>query len=100
MPTLTKVLTEEDLKSSRGQSGMDLTRYFEIIDEAMKGVGGDVSLETEESQRTEKRRLSIAAKQRDMKLTWRKSAEGRLRFVLSKPGGAPPDSRRRRRAAK
>ena len=77
---------------------MDLTPYFDIIDEVAQqgGVGGEVTLMTDESQRTEKRRLSIAAKQRALKLTWRKSREGMLRFVLSTPGSVPPDGRRRR----
>jgi hypothetical protein len=77
---------------------MDLTPYFGIIDEVVQqgGVGGEVALSPDESQRTEKRRLSIAAKQREMKLTWRKSREGMLRFVLTPPGSAPPDGRRRR----
>ena len=98
MPKLVKVLTEADLKSSRGQSRMDLTPYIEVIDEVSKrgGVGGEVALGDDESKRTEKRRLSIAAKQRDMKLTWRKSSEGELRFVLSSPGSQPPDGRKRR----
>ena len=99
MPELARVLTENDLASSRGQSRMDLTPYFGIIDEVAEqgGVGGEVTLSPDESQRTEKRRLSIAAKQRAMKLTWRKSREGMLRFVLATPGKAPPDGRRRRR---
>ena len=99
MPELTKVLTETDLASNRGQSRMDLTPYFEIIDHiaSQQGLGGEVALRDGESKRTEKRRLSIAAKQRDMKLTWRKSREGELRFVLSAPGTTPPDGRRRRK---
>lgn len=98
MPELARVLAESDLASSRGQSRMDLTPYFGIIDEVAQqgGVGGEVALLSDESQRTEKRRLSIAAKQRDMKLTWRKSREGMLRFVLTTPGSVPPDGRRRR----
>jgi hypothetical protein len=100
MPQLAKVLTESDLTSSRGQSRMDLTPYFGIIDAVTHqgGVGGEVMLLPDERRRTEKRRLSIAAKQRDMKLTWRKSREGMLRFVLTAPGAIPPDGRRRRQS--
>lgn len=99
MPELTKVLSEDDLKSSRGQSGMDLTPYIKIIEEvrSQRGVGGEITLTDEESQRTEKRRLSIAAKQMNLKLTWRKSRDRELRFVLSAPGSVPPDGRRRRK---
>src|SRR3712207_8561656 len=50
------------------------TPYMEIIDEVSRqgGLGGELTLNSGESQRTEKRRLSIAAKQRNVKLTWRK----------------------------
>jgi hypothetical protein len=101
MPKLVKVLTEADLRSARGQSRMDLTPYFEIIDQVAKekGLGGEMALDNGESQRTEKRRLSIAAKQRDMRLTWRKPRDGVLRFVLSEPDATPPDARKRRRPA-
>jgi hypothetical protein len=99
MPKLAKVLTEADLTSARGQTRMDLTPYMEIIDEVARqgGVGGEVQLGPDESQRTEKRRLSIAAKQRNAKLIWRKPRDGTLRFVLSQPGQSPPDGRRRRK---
>jgi hypothetical protein len=99
MPELMKVLTEADLTSARGQTRMDLTPYIEIIDEVKKqgGVGGELALSSAESQRTEKRRLSIAAKLQGLKLTWRKPRDGGLRFVLSEPGSSPPDGRRRRK---
>jgi hypothetical protein len=99
MPQLKKVLTEADLASARGQTRMDLTPYMEIIDEVQRndGLGGELALNPGESQRTEKRRLSIAAKQRNLKLIWRKPREENLRFVLSEPGSTPPDGRRRRK---
>jgi hypothetical protein len=99
MPQLKKVLTEADLASARGQTRMDLTPYMEIIDEVQRndGLGGELALNAGESQRTEKRRLSIAAKQRNLKLIWRKPREENLRFVLSEPGATPPDGRRRRK---
>lgn len=99
MPKLAKVLTEADLTSARGQSRMDLTPYMEIIDEVSNqgGVGGELTLNSGESQRTEKRRLSIAAKQRNIKLIWRKPRDGGLRFVLSEAGASPPDGRRRKK---
>jgi hypothetical protein len=100
MPSLDRVIMESDLTSSRAAAGMDLTPYYEILDQIRDqgGVGGELTLMDEESQRTEKRRLSVAAKQRGLKLTWRKSPPGRLRFVLSSAGAPPPDGRRRRRA--
>ena len=101
MPQLDKVIMESDLTSSRSSTGMDLAPYLEILDRIREesGVGGEVSLLGDESQRTEKRRLSVAAKQRGLKLTWRKSPQGRLRFVLSGEGAPPPDGRRRRKSS-
>ncbi|HEX2922814.1 MAG TPA: hypothetical protein VHS28_02155 [Chloroflexota bacterium] len=101
MPTLNKVLTESDLSSARTPAIMDLTPYMNIIDDINKqgGVGGEITLANNERQRTEKRRLSLAAKQKGLKLTWRKSPPGQLRFVLSSPGQAAPGGRRRRVSA-
>ncbi len=100
MPKLTKILTEADLTAARARPVMDLRPYLSVIDEIVKqdGVGGEISLGPGESQRTEKRRLSLAAKQLGYKLTWRKSPSGELKFVLSAPGQPAPGGRRRREA--
>ena len=98
MPQLAKVLTQEDMSRGTTASRMDLAAYVDIIESIRNqdGVGGDVELQDGESKRTEKRRLSLAAKQAGAKLTWRKSQDGMLRFVLSEPGGAVPGGRPRR----
>lgn len=98
MPQLTKVLSESDVTAQRARPIMDLAPYLEIVNRIVQqgGVGGELSLTDNESQRTEKRRLSLAAKQRGYKLTWRKSPRGQLRFVLSSPGEQAPGGRRRR----
>ncbi len=100
MPELTRVLTESDVSAQRARPVMDLAPYLEIVDRITRqgGVGGEVTLSGTESQRTEKRRLSLAAKQRGYKLTWRKSPKGQLRFVISPPGEQAPGGRRRRSA--
>ena len=100
MPTLAKILTESDLTRSRAQTGLDLGPYLDIIESVSggSGVGGEVQLTPSESQRTEKRRLTLAAKQKGFSLTWRKSPQGVLRFVLSRAGSLPPGGRKRRRA--
>ncbi len=100
MPSLAKVLQQEDLK--RGDvTRMDLSPYIDIIESIRSegGVGGEVSLHEDESKRTEKRRLSIAAKQLGTKVIWRKGADGVLRFVLSEPGQPVPGGRARRERA-
>jgi hypothetical protein len=98
MPSLARILKEEDLRSQRAAIGLDLGRYLEIIDTIREqgGVGGELGLEPDESQRTEKGRLTRAAKQRGFNLTWRRANPGALRFVLSVEGSPPPDGRRRR----
>lgn len=99
VPQLDRILKEEDLKTQRTPAGLDLAHYLEIIDAIRDqgGVGGEVTLGADESQRTEKGRLTRAAKLRGSKLTWRKSMGNTLRFVLSSPGTPPPDGRRRRK---
>ncbi len=102
MPELIKVITEDELTRGRGGGGgLDLAAYIGIIDDVREqgGVGGTVRLAEGENQRTEKRRLSVAAKERGYALTWRKSAPGELRFVLAAPGDAAPGGRNRRARA-
>ena len=97
MPELAKVLSEEDLSRSRAPTPLDLQAYVSIIDSVREqgGVGGLILLSEGESQRTEKRRLSLAAKQEGYDLTWRKAPTGQLRFVLSRPGERVPGGRER-----
>ena len=99
MPELMQVIKPEDLRRrSSITTSLDLGPYLDIIEQvrSQDGVGGVLTLDARESRRTEKRRLSVAAKERGYDLTWRKAPEGKLRFVLTAPGEAPPDGRRRR----
>lgn len=101
MPRLTRVLTREDLQRTARISDLDLSSYIAIIEQVRRegGVGGYVHLLPGESQRTEKRRLTLAAKHQGLNLTWRSSPPGDLRFVLSAPGEPVPGGRRRRQNA-
>ena len=101
MPQLAHILTEEDLARRGTAGGADLTPYIDIIDtlRGQGGVGAVLSIEEGESQRTVKRRMSIAAKERGYELTWRKSQNGQLKFVLAQPGQPVPGSRKRRTPA-
>jgi hypothetical protein len=100
MPLLNKVLQQEDLARGGNDPRMDLSPYFDIIENIRSegGVGGEVTLQEDESKRAEKRRLSIAAKQLGTKVTWRKGEDGVLRFVLCEPGQPVPGGRVRRTA--
>ncbi len=100
MPQLARVLTQDDLRRSDVGARMDLSAYVDIIEQVRSnGVGGEVELGEGESQRTEKRRLSIAAKQQGYTLKWRKSGPGELRSVLAHDGQPLPGSRPRRQRA-
>jgi hypothetical protein len=100
MPELTKVLTVEDLQPQQRGIKLDLTTYVEMIDSVTRegGVGATVQLGEDESQRTEKRRLSQAAKRQGYQLVWRKASPGTLRFVLATEGEPAPGGRKRRKA--
>jgi hypothetical protein len=98
MPQLTRVLTEADLTTGARLSHIDLAPYLALLSTVLEqGVGGIVTLGAGEQQRTEKRRLSVAAQQQGYTLTWRKGADpGQLRFVLAREGQPAPGGRKRR----
>ena len=101
MPELTRVLTEDDLARRGRTQRQDLTAYMSLIDQVREasGVGGVITLSEAEHQRTEKRRLTLAAKQRGYTLTWRRSDPGQLRFVLAEDRQPAPGGRARRTRA-
>src|SRR5688500_1218405 len=57
------------------------------------GAGGVLALADGENQRIEKRRLSMAAKQRGVTPTWRTAPEGQLRFVVAQKAQPAPGGR-------
>ena len=101
MPQLVKVITEEELARRQPAGGIDLSTYMDIIDSIREqgGVGGALSLAEDENQRAEKRRMSVAAKERGVTLVWRKAPERQLRFVLAEEGKPAPGSRQRKNGA-
>jgi hypothetical protein len=98
MPQLVTVLNPEDMRRPGAFTRLDLSAYLSLIDAVRRqsGVGGEVTLAEGEQQRTEKRRLSIAAKQQGYRLIWRRAPAGQLRFVLAKDGQPVPGDRSRR----
>lgn len=98
MPQLIHTITREEIKEKVTQ--IDLTPYTTILETIQQagGVGGDVTLEPGEDQRTQKRRLSLAAKELDLNLVWRKSDTGQLKFVIASAGEPIPGSRKARKA--
>src|SRR5687767_5384035 len=98
MPQLVTVLTPEDMRRRDAMTRLDLSAYLALIDAVRRqsGVGGEVTLAEGEQQRTEKRRLSIAAKEQGYRLIWRRAPAGQLRFVLAEAGQPVPGGRPRR----
>lgn len=103
MPQLARVLIADNLaRRGAGTSGLDLAPYLAIIKQigTESGVGGTLDLALDEDQRTEKGRLTRAAKVSGRTLVWRKAPAGQSRFVLAEAGGPVPvraarDHRRR-----
>ncbi len=102
MPQLDREFTEEDLSRRSPTGGLDLSAYMDIIDNIREqgGVGGSLSLSEDENQRTEKRRMSVAAKERGLTLVWRKAPDRQLRFDLAEEGKPAPGARQRKNGAK
>ena len=98
MPELMQVVSQEDLRRRSSSTSLDLGPYRDIIEQvrSQDGVGGVLTLDEGETQRTEKRRLSVAAKERGLELVWRTAPAGQLRFVLAEPGRPRPGGRPRR----
>lgn len=94
MPTFQK-LTEEEVKarSARGSNEEALRPYVDALRGFAKGEWIVVKLGADEVQRTEKRRLSIAASSLGMKLKWKRTkGEGEIVFEITDtkaPEGAP-----------
>lgn len=99
MATLTRILSVEDLaRKQRGAGSLDLAPYLTMIENILAegGVGGTIALAPGESQRTEKGRLTRAARERGLRLVWRRGSGNELRFVLAPEGQPAPDARPRR----
>ena len=84
MPTFRKLSSEELMALQRRgpRPPIDLTEYVDFLQELSPGEGGSLELEDGESQRTVKRRISMAATRLKKDIRWRKSQNGVLRFEV------------------
>ena len=98
MPIIAKLLTVEELKRAAPVSQQDLSEYISLLKQVADSgnAGADLSLGTGEDQRTEKRRLTLAAKAIDKVVVWRKAPKGTMRFVLTSKGEQAPGARAKR----
>jgi len=84
MPQLVRRLATADFSRRRGMgmAHLNLTPYREFLDGLPIGDGGILELEEGDHQRVVKRRLSMAAGERDASIKWRTAPRGQLRFQL------------------
>jgi hypothetical protein len=98
MVKLGKVISLNDLAARKKRPVMDYSAYFFMIEQIIKdsGCGGMADLDEGDNARTERRRLSLAAKQLGYNLAWRKSEPKTLKFVIWKDGEKRPGGRRKK----
>jgi hypothetical protein len=79
-----KLSDEEVQQLTKRAVRVDLTEYLAYLDTLKVGDWGAVTLEKDEVQRTVKRRLTIAAKERGLKLKYKTAEDGRIVFQVNK----------------
>lgn len=83
MPQLIRHFDSGDFgRRGKGMLRMDLTPYRAFLADLALGKGGILELEDGEDQRVVKRRLSMAATERDARVKWWSAPAGQLRFQL------------------
>ena len=81
-------LTKEDFERRQPISRIDLSEYMDVINQAVagEGTGGVVELDDPEQKRTEKRRMTLAAKEMGGTLTAQSHGPGQgAAFTLELP---------------
>jgi hypothetical protein len=83
MPKFTKLSHDEveRLKKRRNVT-QNLNEYLSFLDTVKPGDWGSLTLESGESQRAIKRRLTMAGKQKGMNLKYRRGEEGHIVFEV------------------
>ena len=96
MPRLIRRLAREDFRGGAGPRAtrVDLGPYRGFLEGLNIGEGGVLALEGEETPRVVKRRLSMAAGERNLGVRWLTYEAGQLRFRLTaqqeRPEATPP----------
>jgi hypothetical protein len=95
MPKLIASRSAEEFKTQIRASNIDLSFYIDELQELQTDgkVEGTWELLEEETQRVEKRRFTVAAKQMGLATAWKTAPEGELRLVLAPIGEPLPGSR-------
>jgi hypothetical protein len=83
MPTVQKLSTEEvERVTKRRTTVQDLTEYTELLNGLKPGDWGRLTLAAGESSRVVKRRLTLASKQRGLRLFYKKVDKEGVLFTL------------------
>jgi hypothetical protein len=80
-----KLTKTEVEKFTKRTVRIDLTEYLAYLDTLKTGDWGAVTLEAEDNQRSIKRRLTMAAKEKGLKLKYKPTTDGRIVFQVNKP---------------
>jgi hypothetical protein len=97
MPLFGKPSAEElEMLNRRRGSTLDLSAYYEHLESLTPGDWGFIEPEAGENQRTIKRRLTTAAKQKGLELRYKKAEGERIYFRLNQPDAAPKLRRRQK----
>jgi hypothetical protein len=78
-----KLSDEEVQQLTKRAVRVDLTEYLAYLDTLKTGDWGAVTLEAEDNQRSIKRRLTMAAKEKGLKLQYKPTTDGRIVFQVS-----------------
>ena len=91
MVTLIQRLPQEAFRRGNGAARFDPTPYREFLLDLNVGQGGVIELEPGEHQRVVKRRLSLVARERQLRTKWLTAGPGQLRFqLIARKEVAPP----------
>ena len=83
MPTFRALNTEQIAAlRSRRRGLVDLTEYLDFLRDLGPGEGGELTLQSGETTRTIKRRLTSAAIQLQKSIRYQRSRDGLLRFEV------------------
>jgi hypothetical protein len=83
MPTFRRLTHEEVAALPHQQRGsVDLTAYRDFLRDLAPGEGGELTLHEGESQRSVKRRLTMAATREQKHIRWRHTKDRALQFVV------------------
>ena len=83
MVTLVQRLSAEAFRRGGGAAKLDLAPYRGFLEGMQKGEGAIIELEPGEQQRVVKRRISLAARERDLGVKWLTATPNQLRFQLT-----------------